>query len=97
MEDTQKKKRSDFVCWLALIVLIVFGIMKHPMIIFGVAAFVGLWYYFKSSSPKSADIDEKEEVVEEKEPDFTVAGEKTDSFYSGISESSSIDKKGDKL
>jgi len=83
MEDTQKKKRSDFICWLALVVLIVWAIMQHPMIIFGVIAFIGLWYYFRNSQRKSADI-------EEKEPDFTVADEKTDSFYSGISGGSSI-------
>lgn len=83
MEDVQKKQISDFICWLALVVLIVWAIMQHPMIIFGVVAFAGLWCHFKSSQRKSADI-------EEKEPDFTVAGEKTDSFYSGISEDSPI-------
>jgi hypothetical protein len=88
MVDIQKKKKSDFVCWLVLIILIVFGIMQHPMIIFGVIAFVGLWYYFKRSPQKSADTDN---VAEEKEPDFVAAGEKTDSFYSGISEEPSMD------
>ena len=111
MEDAQKKKKSDFVCWLALIVLIVWAIIQHPMLIFGVIAFIGLWYDFKGSSPKSPGTNEKEETAEEEDPnfnraapksdekegDFVVAGEKTDSFYSGISESSSIDKKGDKL
>ena len=93
MENDQKKKRSDFVCWLIFVAFIVWVIMQHPILIFGLVAFVGIWYYFKDSERKSADIDEKEEIIEEIEPDFVVAGEKTDSFYSGVSENSSINSK----
>ena len=90
MEDTQKKKISNFMWWLALIVIICWLISNSPIILFELAILGGIWLYLSKSSRKSADINEKEEVVEEKEPDFVVAGEKTDSFYSGISVGSSI-------
>jgi len=93
MEDTQKKKISNFMWWLALIVIICWLISNSPIILFELAILGGIWLYLSKSSRKSADINEKEEVVEEKEPDFVVAGEKTDSFYSGISENSSINGK----
>lgn len=93
MENNQKKKMSDFICWLFLIVVIVWVIMEHPMLIFGLVGLIGIWYYFRYSSPKSEDIHEKEEIIEEIELDFVAGEEKTDSFYSGISEGSSINGK----
>jgi len=96
MENDQNKEvlnKEAFVWWAIIIAIIVWVIMNHPMLIFALVAFVGLWYYFKDSQRKPADIDEKEEEIEEMEPDFTAGDEKTDSFYSGISEGSSISGK----
>lgn len=98
MGNDQKKQVSDkesFVLWVIFVAIITWAIMNHPMLIFALVASGGIWYHFKHSSPKSPGRAEVEKEHEEylEEADSIAAEKKTDSFYSGISESPSIDDK----
>lgn len=93
MEADKRKKISDFMWWLIIVSIIAWVISTCPMLIFGLAIILGIWYYCGLSPQKSADTNEKKEVVEEMEVNSTTAEEKTENFsnksnnfYSGISE-----------
>ena len=94
MKADKRKKMSDFMWWLILVALIAWAISTRPGFIFGLAFFGAIAFYCYHSPAKSANTNEKEEIVEEKKPNFIAGDEKTDSFYSGISEKLSIDKGG---
>lgn len=98
MENSRKKKISDFMWWVILVVIIAWAIMTWPMFTFGLALIGAILFYCYHSPPESADTNERAEIVEEKESDFAAGEEKIadpphkfDSFYSGISAGSSID------
>jgi len=103
MENARKKKKSDFIWWIAFIIIITWLINKSAIVFIEVIVLLGIWLYFAKLSRKSADTNDvaEEKVVEEHKEYLAEVEEiiavkeketmsKTDSFYSGISENPSI-------
>ena len=104
MENEQSTKKQHKSIWWFIFILVVISIIMKCIIAFELAVFLAVCIIFAGPYIKSAGTD-KEEIIDlvdvvEEEPNFNyaasnfvVGGEKIDSFYSGISEGSSTNRK----